>query len=194
MDPLSDEFSSGMGKLGRPRLQASRARARMFTKSGTVGLLGFALATATAACTGTSSSPPRSAYPSGCSRAFRLEVSAKSAVPKELLTVSAQGSWPTSDVTTESYGLLGTVRSGRFVPSYNLAAIVPGIQNGKNFPVGASGGVGGVGLPNKPFKIEVPPVSSGSYIVEFSYSAAPASNGGAGPKVYNLCALLHIRA
>ena len=166
----------------------------MFAKGGAVGLLGFALATAATACTGTGSPPSRSAYPPGCSKAFQLVVSARSAAPSQLLTVSARGSWPTSDVTTESYGLLGTVRGGRFVPSYNLAAIVPGIQNGKNIPVGTSDGVGGVGLPNKPFRIKVPPVRGGSYIIQFSYSAAPASNSTGGPKVYNLCAPLHVRS
>ncbi len=176
-----------MGKLRRPRFRASWAGPRRF---GTASLLGFALATAAAACTGTGSSPARSAYPDGCSKAFRLKVSANSASPGQVLTVSAEGRLRGSNVETESYGLLGTVRSGRFVPIYNLAAIVPGLRQ-KNIPVGPSEGVGGEGLGIRSFRIQVPPVHSGSYVVQFLYSVPPAS-AGVGPKTYNLCALLHI--
>jgi hypothetical protein len=187
LDPLCDGFSCAMGKLSKLRLRASRADPWRF---GTAGLLGLALATAAAACTGTGSSPAHSAYPRGCSKAFRLKVSANSASPGQVLTVSAEGRWRSSNVETESYGLLGTVRSGRFTPIYNLAAIVPGLRQ-KNIPVGPSGGVGGVGLGNQPFRIKVPPVHSGSYVVQFLYSVPPTSANG-GPKTYNLCALLHI--
>lgn len=177
-----------MGKLGKLRFRASWVGPWRF---GTAGLLGLALATAASACTGTGSPRAHSAYPSGCSKAFRLKVSANSASPGQVLTVSSEGRWRSSNVETESYGLLGTVRSGRFIPIYNLAAIVPGIQQ-KNIPVGPSGGVGGVGLGNQPFHIKVPPVHSGSYVVQFLYSVPPASANG-GPKTYNLCALLHVR-
>lgn len=176
-----------MGKLSKSRLRASRAGPSRFC---TAGLLGFAMAVATVACTGTGSSPSRSAYPRGCSKAFRLKVSSNSASPGQVLTVSAEGRWRSSNVETESYGLLSAVRGDRFVPIYNLAAMVPGMHQ-KNIPVGPSGGVGGVGLGDQPLRIQIPPVHSGSYIVQFTYSVAPESANG-GPKVYNLCALLHV--
>jgi hypothetical protein len=177
-----------MGKLSKLRFRVSWADPWRF---GTAGLLGLALATAGAACTGTGSPPSRSAYPRGCSKAFRLKVSANSASPGQVLGVSAEGRLRSPNVETESYGLLGTVRSGRFVPIYNLAAIVPGLHQ-KNIPVGPSEGVGGEGLGIRSFRIRVPPVHSGSYVVQFLYSVPPASANG-GPKTYNLCALLHIK-
>jgi hypothetical protein len=56
-----------------------------------------------------------------------------------------------------------------------------------------TGAVGGVGLPNKPFRVQVPTVGTGDYVVQFSYSVAPGTTGG-GPGLYHLCTSLHVSA
>jgi hypothetical protein len=122
-----------------------------------------------------------------------LKLSASTARPADLVTVRSEGPWHDSNVETGNYGLLGITKNGRFTPVYNLAALAPGILPGHNFPFGSSNRIAGVGLPNRPFHIRVPPVRNGMYIVQFNYSAAPTTSN-AGPKTYNLCASLHIHS
>lgn len=126
---------------------------------------------------------------------FRLRVSPTHERPGQTVTLAANGPRaPSGGVGTESWGLLGTAPGGHFAAIYNLAAIAPGVQHQHNIPAGSSGGLAGVGLPNRPFRVQVPPVPSGSYIIQFAYSVDPGSmgNAGSGPKTYTLCARLRV--
>jgi len=164
-----------------------RRRARL----GGAVIFCLAVAFSSAACSGQS----HAQEPKGCYvGAYHLKVNPSNAGPDDLVTVTASGPWQSNNVTTESYGLFGTDKGGRFVATYNLAAIAPGIQRGKNVPIGPSGAVGGVGLPNKPFRVRVPAVPSGDYVVQFSYSVSPGASSSNGPKLYNLCASLHVKS
>lgn len=152
-------------------------------------LLGLALTISASAC---SSSNASVGSPRGCHTGpVSLELGTATAHPGTLVTVSSKGRWASKNVTTESYGLLGMNKDNHFAPIYNIAAIAPGIPRQQNIPYGSPPGVGGVGLPNRQFRIRVPTVSNGTYIVQFSYSVAPTSSGR-GPKRYNLCASLHV--
>lgn len=164
-----------------------RRRARL----GGAVIFCLAVAFSSAACSGQSQAQePRGCYVG----AYHLKVNPSNAGPDDLVTVTASGPWQSNNVTTESYGLFGTDKGGRFVATYNLAAIAPGIQRGKNVPIGPSGAVGGVGLPNKPFRVRVPTVPGGDYVVQFSYSVSPGASSSNGPKLYNLCASLHVKS
>jgi hypothetical protein len=156
---------------------------------GGAGIFCLALAVSAAACSG----PAPPSWPKGCyTGAIHLKVSPGTARPGDLVTVAADGPWPGGNVTTQSYGLLGTEKNGRFAATYNLAAIAPGVGRQPNTPVGPSGAVAGVGLPDKPFRIQVPAVPSGDYLVQFSYSVAPGAASSDGPKLYDLCTSLHV--
>jgi hypothetical protein len=158
------------------------------------GIFCLALTVGSGACSSQGSNQSAGAVPKGCyAGAFHLKIRPSVAEPGNLVIVDAHGPWDSRNVGTESYGLLGIVKSGRFIPIYNLAAIVAGIRREQNVPVGPSGGVGGVGLPNRPFRIEVPPVPGGHYIVQFSYSIAPGKTGAEGPKLYDLCTSLLVK-
>ena len=122
---------------------------------------------------------------------MRLTVAPSSAHPGQIVSLTATGTWHSRFVTTDSWGLLDTAINGNLTPIYDLAAIAPGIPRHQNVPAGPAVAISGVGLPNKPFRIEVPHTPGGMYIIEFTYSAAPASPGK-GPKVYDLCAQLNV--
>lgn len=148
-----------------------------------------------AACSSGTSAPPH-ADSLGCySGPFHLKASPDSASEGQTVTLAAAGRWGVSDtvhdVGTDSYGLLGTSEKGEFVAKYNVAAIAQGVQHEPNIPVGSSEGLSAVGLPNRPFQIVVPDVSPGNYIVKFTYSVTP---GGRGPRNYELCAKLDVKA
>src|SRR5215475_189740 len=83
---------------------------------------------------------------------FRLHISSTHALPGQTVTLTANGpSAPSSGVTTESWGLLGTASDGRFAATYNLAAITPFLRHPSNAPLGAI--LAGVGLPDRPFRV-----------------------------------------
>jgi hypothetical protein len=131
----------------------------------------------------------------GCSNGrSRLAVRPSSAEPGHPITLTASGPWHvpdvTHDVTTSSYGLFGYERDGRFVPMYYLAAvIVPGMTSSGNIRDTPSAAVGGVGLPDRPIRADVPAVRPGTYIIEFTYTSnAP----GRGRHSYNLCTKLDV--
>lgn len=164
-----------------------RRRARL----GGAGIFCLALAFSSAAC----SSQSQAHELRGCYvGAYHLEVNPSTAGPDDLVTVTASGPWQGNNITTESYGLFGMDKGGRFVATYNLAAIAPGIQREQNVPIGPSGAVGGVGLPNEPFRVRVPTVPNGDYVVQFSYSVSPGASSSNGPRLYNLCASLHVKS
>ena len=159
-----------------------------------MGLIGIVLglAVSAAACASHLSAPPLPAKEVGCySGNIRLTVSPSSAHPGQIVSLRATGTWHSRFVITDSWGLLDTTINGHLTPIYNLAAIAVGIPRHQNVPVGPAGAIASVGLPNRPFRVEVPNTPSGLYIIEFTYSAAPASTGR-GPKIYDLCAQLNV--
>jgi hypothetical protein len=123
-----------------------------------------------------------------------LQVRPSSAPAGSLVGIRAEGHWRARrkrDVGTQTWGLLGTAVKGHFVTTYNLAAIVPGIYHQQNAPAGSSAVLDGLGLPNIPFRVQVPPVHSGSFLIKFVYSVTPEAVGTA-PRLYDLCASLHV--
>lgn len=159
-------------------------------------LAGAVTAIGLASCSSAKPAPARQETLGCYTGPFELKASPGAAGKGQLVALSASGKWPVSDtvhdVGTESYGLLGTADGGRFVAKYNLGAIAQGVQREPNSPVGGSNALGGVGLPNRPFRIEVPAVSAGSYLVEFTYTVTPS--GGGKPRQYHLCAPLTVTA
>jgi len=124
---------------------------------------------------------------------FRLHISPTHVRVGQTVTLEANGPRASrAGVSTESWGLLGTDSGGHFAATYNLAAITAFDPHARNTPLGTA--LAGVGLPNRPFRVRVPPVSRGSYIIQFAYSVEPGSMGNAGPgdKSYTLCAWLRI--
>ena len=163
-------------------------------------LLAVVLALGAAGCMATrplsySNSVKRHLNSMGCYvGTFRLHISPANARPGQTVTLAANGPrGPSGGVGTESWGVLGAASDGHFAATYDLAAITPGLRHQQNIPVGANGGIGGVGLPNRAFRIRVPPVPVGNYLIQFSYSVQSGSMGNTGgPKSYTLCARLHV--
>lgn len=157
-------------------------------------LAGVVTAISLAACSNGKPAPVDRASAGCYSGQFQLQASPAAAAKGQMITLSASGKWPVRDtfhnVGTDSYGLLGTSSNGKFVAKYNVAAIAQGVQRNPNIPVGSSNALGGVGLPNRPFQVQVPPVSAGRYIVKFVYVVTP--DGGGKPKPYDLCASLTV--
>lgn len=124
---------------------------------------------------------------------FQLHISSTHARVGQSVTLAANGPRaPAAGVSTENWGLLGTNSGGHFTATYNLAAITAFDPHARNVPLGT--GLAGVGLPNRPFRVRVPPVPNGSYIIQFAYFVEPGSMGNAGrsEKAYTLCAPLHV--
>jgi hypothetical protein len=113
----------------------------------------------------------------------------------EIVSLAASGPWHVPDVIhdvgTNSYGEIGTAKDGRFAASYYLAALVSGLKQAGNIRYSPSAAVAGVGLPNRPFRVEIPPLSSGHYVIQFTYTIDMASGRERG-KSFNLCANLRI--
>ena len=124
---------------------------------------------------------------------FRLHISSTHARVGQSVTLAAnRPRAPAAGVSTESWGLLGTNSGGHFAATYNMAAITAFGPHARNAPLGTA--LGGVGLPNRPFRVRVPPVPNGSYIIQFAYFVEPGSMGNAGrsEKAYTLCAPLRV--
>jgi len=130
----------------------------------------------------------------GCS-AGRYELYARPGVATagQLVTLSSNAPAPIYRAETGNWGLLGTVTSGRkFVPAWNLAAIVTGLPVTRNVPIGSSIALAGVGLPNRPFRVRLPDVAPGQYLIEFGYSIATDA-AGQRRKFFTLCAPVVVR-
>lgn len=144
---------------------------------------------------GPASDAPGRPIAAGCYKGpARLIVMPQSGRTLQLATIKLEDQWSrvaASRITTESYGLLGRAGKNRFIPLYNVAAISNGVTVGKNFPVSGSEGVGGVGLPDRPFRIRLPKIATGSYVIEFNYTVTPKKGRN---KTYVLCSRLHISA
>jgi hypothetical protein len=132
---------------------------------------------------------------------FELRVRPTLTSAGELLKLSTNGPG-SSSITHDSWGTFGRVRQGRFEALYDVSAAV-----GSHGPISHPGVIritdqpqplAGVGLPDHPFLIRVPKVSSGRYLVEFYYSVngltrAERLRFGIGPrKGYHLCAYIRV--
>ena len=163
-------------------------------------MLGVALAVSVAGCSAQgplhhTNSVKRHVNSLGCYvGTFRLHISPTGARPGQIVTLAANGPRRDGGVGTSSWGLLGTTSNGHFAAAYNLAVIIPGSQHQRNIPAGSGVLLAGVGLSNRAFRVEVPPVPSGNYMIQFAYSVVPGlmGNTGAGPRSYTLCARLHV--
>ena len=160
-------------------------------RAGLIGI-GLGLMVSATACASHVAATPLHPKRLGCySGDVRLTVGPGSGRPGQVVSLAAIGTWHSPLVTSDSWGLLDGEVNGHLMPIYNLAAIAVGIPRRPNVRVGPAGAIASVGLPNRPFRIEVPNVPAGIYTIEFTYSAAPTSSG-TGPKVYDLCARLSV--
>lgn len=164
-------------------------------KSWPIGLTALvSMAIVTSAC-GHPSDGPGLPLANGCYKGqAQLTASPGSARAFQLVTLKLDEQWyktPAHDVSTESYGLLGRVENLKFIPVYNLAAIANGVEHEPNIRVSNNGstGIGGVGLPDRPFQIKIPKVNVGGYVLEFNYTVSSKS---VGHKTYILCTRLHV--
>ena len=126
--------------------------------------------------------------------ANRLIVTPSSVRPSQLVALRLQGPWShlaADRVGTENYGLLGRATHGKFVPLYNIAVIAKGVEPGKDLPVPSGEGIGGVGLPDRPFRVRIPKVTPANYVLEFNYGVMQSTGRS---KTYLLCSRLHARA
>jgi hypothetical protein len=127
---------------------------------------------------------------------FRLVARPANARQGQTVTLTANGPRQIGGVETDSWGLLGTASHGHFAGTDNLAASVRAGQKLPDVPVGPSVALAGTGLPNRPLHVRIPPVSSGSYLIQFLYTVYPGVLGNPGPgnRSYTLCARLHVSA
>jgi len=178
----------------------SRCRAR----AGTALLAGAALALAAAGCASQTQGPAAGPGPVkghvdslGCYvGSFGMVVRPATARQGQTLILTANGPRRAGDVETESWGLLGTASHGHFAGTYYLTASARAGQKLQDVLVGPAVALAGTALPNRALYVKVPPVPSGSYMIQFSYTVHPGFMGNPGPgnRSYTLCALLHVTA
>ena len=122
-----------------------------------------------------------------------LSASPARARPGEIVTLAARGFPRDRLVILQDPGSLGTASDGQFTAIYNLAAAPHGTGRHPHYSkAGSNDLVAGTGQPDRPFDIKVPPVPDGNYVIQFDYSAAPASPGPGRPASYTLCAPLRV--
>ncbi len=119
---------------------------------------------------------------------YHLAASESAARPGELVTLSQQGVRGLTAASIDSWGLLGNVIGGRFVALWNLAAITQSVGRTPNVRVGSSTALAGVGLPNRPFQVEVPSVASGHYLIQFGFTVS----GPVRSRNYTLCTPIEV--
>ena len=179
-----------MRNYGSPGQHAASKLPRL-RRVGFIGI-GLGLTVSATACASHVAAAPLRPKQLGCySGDVRLTVVPGSVHPGQVARLAAIGTWHSRFVASDSWGLLDSEINGHLMPIYNLAAIALGIPRRQNVRVGPAVAIASVGLPNRPFRIEVPNVPDGIYTIEFTYSAAPTSSG-TGPKVYDLCARLTV--
>jgi hypothetical protein len=113
-------------------------------------------------------------------------------------TNAAQLAWL---METTNYGLFGSLKNGRFTPSYFLFAVFgnrPPPQSTGVLPYSTSAAtaIAGTGLGNRPFHVRIPPVPRGQYIIKFAYTVRPGEVKLARARAgtYNLCAPVTVRS
>lgn len=131
--------------------------------------------------------------PLRCStRPAALSASLARARPGEIVTLTAHRLPRDRLVIMQNPGSLGTASDGQFTAIYDLGAATHGTGRHPSYRKAEGGSVAGTGLPSRPFDIEVPPVPAGNYIIQFDYSAAPASPSTSRPEQYTLCGTLQV--
>jgi hypothetical protein len=121
---------------------------------------------------------------------YRLDASPGSVHRSQLVTLSASGSRLASETSLDSWGSLGTARDGHFAGVWYLAAITPGGQAAANIPAGSPNTLVGSDIPNVPFKIRMPDVPAGSYMIQWRYNTNAAVSGRSAS--YTLCAAVRV--
>jgi hypothetical protein len=130
----------------------------------------------------------QSTGPPDCSARFAMSAAPVSVRPGDLVALSdnAPAAWA-SNAQLGDPGTLGTVSHGRYTPLWNLGVIRPG-HPGRNWRVGDP--VAGVGIYNQPFKIRVPDVQPGRYLIQFAYGYSSASDAAV---TGNACVTITVR-
>jgi hypothetical protein len=174
---------------------------------GVCGVAALVIAVAGCAGPGTAASPSVSARPSQraasaiavqcSSRGPVLTVKPGTARPGQDVTVDAPGPWPGSiprrEIETSSFGTLAKA-SGRQLDALYYLGVIGGMPGGSvgrdDLPAKAGVILAGTGIGDRPFRVEIPAVPSGSYVVQFVYSII--ATPGKRPS-YQLCAGLRVR-
>ncbi len=134
--------------------------------------------------------------PSGCaSGALHLSASPSSAAPGATVTL-ATTALPESDFVVESVGTIGHQNGGSYTPLWDITLATSGKTDSIDEQVTGTTAVtqNGVGISNPSFAIDVPPLSSGSYEIRFTYQIPPIPHMAAGlhPGSYTVCAPLKV--
>lgn len=119
-----------------------------------------------------------------------MKASPESARPGQLITLSAGIPVKGAQVTFGSWGRLGAVSNGSFVPMYYLSVDIVG-KHPSYVPVNPPPGLAGVAFSNQPFQVKVPPVHAGDYEIQFDFSVTP-QQGESRLRNYTLCTRLHV--
>jgi hypothetical protein len=121
-----------------------------------------------------------------------LKLSTRSARTGQDVTVYAPGPWPRDltrmDISVDTFGAFGKAVDGQFRPLFYLGSSAGGSE--VDIPVGSHVMLAGTGSTNDPFKVEIPPVPSGRYIIGFEYTIILRP----GPRNYELCASIDVRS
>lgn len=172
---------------------------RLIQRAVCVTVFGVALLSGAAGCAYARNTAQTSgSVPPGCySGGLRLTVRPGSAHAGQLVTLhtnTAQLAWL---METTNYGLFGGLKDGQFRPMYIVFA-VPGRGKPHSHPVlpyRKRAVIAGTGLANRPFRVEIPRVPSGQYLIKFGYTVRPGGAKLAKVKAgtYNLCAPVTVR-
>jgi hypothetical protein len=175
---------------------------------GVCGAAAVVIAVAGCAAPGTAASPSVTARSSQratsaitvqcSSRGPVLTVKPSTARPGQDVTVDAPGPWPRSssrrEIGTSSFGTLAKADGRQLDAVYYLGAISAETPQGalgtEDFPAKSGLVLAGTGILDRPFRVAIPAVPSGSYVVQFVYTIMAA---GHGPSSYQLCAGLRVR-
>ncbi len=146
-----------------------------------------AMSVALAACASAQSTSAQSTGPPDCSTKFAMTAAPATVRPGDLVALSDNApAARASDAELGDPGTLGTVSHGQYTPLWNLGAIRPG-QPSRNWPAGNP--VAGTGIYNQRFRIRVPDVQPGRYLIQFEYGYHSAS---AAPVSGNVCVTITV--
>lgn len=161
-----------------------------------VGLLAGCGQPARTAAPGSSTAAHGSQLPSACSKGHQqLVVDSQAVHSGELVTITRKGSWPDQEipgqVPLQSPGQLGFYNDHVFKPLYYIFASIAGMAKySQDIAFGPTVAVAGTALPDRAFRIRIPDVEPGSYVIEFEYVTRAHRSGS--PIDRMLCAQLSI--
>ncbi len=118
---------------------------------------------------------------------YQLTAQTPSARPGALVTLAANGPTAPDQATIESWGVFETAAGD---PLWNVEALTQG-ESAAGADVHARSNVtlGATGLRNIPFRVRVPTVGAGKYLIQFTYTFGQPRHRG---KNYQLCASIHV--